>query len=55
MSKSFFYPGIPQSFYRYYRMFEATQEGLAKNAPVHSVHGSLLAVGELLRSGFPKK
>ncbi|XP_031383805.1 serine/threonine-protein kinase TOR isoform X3 [Punica granatum] len=34
----------------YYRMFEATQEGLAKNAPVHSVHGSLLAVGELLRN-----
>lgn len=30
-------------------MFEATQEGLAKNAPIHSVHGSLLAVGELLR------
>lgn len=30
-------------------MFEATQEGLGKNAPVHSIHGSLLAVGELLR------
>ena len=34
---------------RYYRMFEATQEGLGKNAPIHSIHGSLLAVGELLR------
>nr|GEW20723.1 serine/threonine-protein kinase TOR isoform X2 [Tanacetum cinerariifolium] len=34
----------------YYRMFEATQEGLGKNAPVHSIHGSLLAVGELLRN-----
>ncbi|KAI4295808.1 hypothetical protein L6164_035812 [Bauhinia variegata] len=34
----------------YYRMFEATQDGLAKNAPVHSIHGSLLAVGELLRN-----
>ncbi|KAH1223095.1 Serine/threonine-protein kinase TOR [Glycine max] len=33
----------------YYRMFEATQDGLGKNAPVHSIHGSLLAVGELLR------
>ncbi|KAF8391767.1 hypothetical protein HHK36_022001 [Tetracentron sinense] len=30
-------------------MFEATQDGLGRNAPVHSVHGSLLAVGELLR------
>lgn len=37
------------SFDRYYRMFEATQDGLGKNAPVHSIHGSLLAVGELLR------
>ena len=36
-------------FNRYYRMFEATQDGLGKNAPVHSIHGSLLAVGELLR------
>ncbi|XP_038877544.1 serine/threonine-protein kinase TOR isoform X2 [Benincasa hispida] len=35
---------------RYYRMFEATQDGLGKNAPVHSIHGSLLAVGELLRN-----
>lgn len=34
----------------YYRMFEATQEGLGKNAPIHSIHGSLLAVGELLRN-----
>ncbi|KAK9163538.1 hypothetical protein Syun_004440 [Stephania yunnanensis] len=34
----------------YYRMFEATQHGLGKNAPVHSIHGSLLAVGELLRN-----
>ncbi|PHT30540.1 Serine/threonine-protein kinase TOR [Capsicum baccatum] len=33
----------------YYRMFEATQDGLGRNAPVHSIHGSLLAVGELLR------
>lgn len=31
-------------------MFEATQDGLVRNAPVHSIHGSLLAVGELLRS-----
>lgn len=37
------------AFDRYYRMFEATQDGLGKNAPVHSIHGSLLAVGELLR------
>lgn len=35
--------------YRYYRMFEATQDGLGRNAPIHSIHGSLLAVGELLR------
>ncbi|KAI3919103.1 hypothetical protein MKW98_016656 [Papaver atlanticum] len=34
----------------YYRMFEATQAGLGKNAPVHSIHGSLLSVGELLRN-----
>ncbi|KAJ8764782.1 hypothetical protein K2173_009184 [Erythroxylum novogranatense] len=34
----------------YYRMFEATQDGLGKNAPIHSIHGSLLAVGELLRN-----
>lgn len=34
---------------RYYRMFEATQDGLGRNAPIHSIHGSLLAVGELLR------
>lgn len=34
---------------RYYRMCEAAQVGLGKNASVHSIHGSLLAVGELLR------
>ncbi|KAF6172500.1 hypothetical protein GIB67_007013 [Kingdonia uniflora] len=34
----------------YYRMFENTQNGLGKDAPVYSVHGSLLAVGELLRN-----
>ncbi|KAL3747797.1 hypothetical protein ACJRO7_016586 [Eucalyptus globulus] len=34
----------------YYHMFEATQGGLGRNAPVHSIHGSLLAVGELLRN-----
>ncbi|KAG9134054.1 hypothetical protein Leryth_004753 [Lithospermum erythrorhizon] len=34
----------------YYKMFEATQDGLGKNAPIHSIHGSLLAVGELLRN-----
>ncbi|XP_048128359.1 serine/threonine-protein kinase TOR isoform X2 [Rhodamnia argentea] len=34
----------------YYRMFEATQDGLGRNASVHSIHGSLLAVGELLRN-----
>lgn len=34
---------------RYYKMFEATQDGLTRTAPVHSIHGSLLAVGELLR------
>ncbi|PHT30575.1 Serine/threonine-protein kinase TOR [Capsicum baccatum] len=33
----------------YYRMFEATQDGLGRNTPVHSIHGSLLAVGVLLR------
>ncbi|PHT28175.1 hypothetical protein CQW23_32197 [Capsicum baccatum] len=31
-------------------MFEVTQDGLGRNAPVHSIHGSLLAVGELLRN-----
>ncbi|KAK4378516.1 hypothetical protein RND71_000378 [Anisodus tanguticus] len=36
----------------YYRMFEATQDGLGRNAPVHSIHGSLLAVGELLRIDY---
>ncbi|PHT28203.1 Serine/threonine-protein kinase TOR [Capsicum baccatum] len=34
---------------RYYRMFEATEDGLGRNAPVHSIHGSLLAIGELQR------
>ncbi|CAM6130085.1 unnamed protein product [Calypogeia fissa] len=34
----------------YYRMFEKTQDGLGKNATVESIHGSLLAVGELLRN-----
>ncbi|KAH7427560.1 hypothetical protein KP509_10G049200 [Ceratopteris richardii] len=34
----------------YYKMFEATQDGLGKNASVESIHGSLLAVGELLRN-----
>ncbi|PHT30568.1 hypothetical protein CQW23_29873 [Capsicum baccatum] len=34
----------------YYQMFEATKDGLGRNAPVHSIHGSLLAVGELLRN-----
>jgi FKBP12-rapamycin complex-associated protein len=33
----------------YYRMFEAAYDGLGENASVHSIHGSLLAVGELLR------
>ncbi|PHT30516.1 Serine/threonine-protein kinase TOR [Capsicum baccatum] len=35
---------------RYYRMFEATQDGLGRNALVHSIHGSCLTVGELLRN-----
>ena len=30
-------------------MFERTQDGLGSNATVDSIHGSLLAVGELLR------
>lgn len=34
----------------YYRMFERTQDGLGPNATVESIHGSLLAVGELLRN-----
>ncbi|XP_078434846.1 target of rapamycin [Wolffia australiana] len=34
----------------YYVMFEATQEGLGKNASVPSIHGSLLSLGELLRN-----
>ncbi|PHT28185.1 Serine/threonine-protein kinase TOR [Capsicum baccatum] len=32
----------------YYRMIEATQDGLGRNAPVHSIHGSLLKNGILL-------
>ncbi|PHT28661.1 hypothetical protein CQW23_31717 [Capsicum baccatum] len=32
----------------YNRMFEATQDGLGRNAPVHSIHGSLLKNGILL-------
>ncbi|PHT28935.1 Serine/threonine-protein kinase TOR [Capsicum baccatum] len=39
----------------YYRMFEATQDRLGRNAPVHSIHGSLLAVGEPLSSGYIKE
>ncbi|PHT26430.1 Serine/threonine-protein kinase TOR [Capsicum baccatum] len=35
---------------RYYQMFKATQDGLERNAPVRSIHGSLLVVGELLRN-----
>ncbi|PHU26331.1 Serine/threonine-protein kinase TOR [Capsicum chinense] len=35
---------------RYYRMFESTQDGLGRNALVQSIHGSLLAGGELLRN-----
>ncbi|KAF6153004.1 hypothetical protein GIB67_021609 [Kingdonia uniflora] len=34
----------------YYRMFDNTQNGLGKDATVYSIHGSLLAVGELLRN-----
>ncbi|XP_024379368.1 serine/threonine-protein kinase TOR [Physcomitrium patens] len=34
----------------YYRMFERTQDGLGPSASVESIHGSLLAVGELLRN-----
>eukprot|EP00897_Mesotaenium_endlicherianum_P005918 jgi/Mesen1/5354/ME000267S04502 len=34
----------------YFRMFEETQKGLARNASVECIHGSLLAVGELLRN-----
>lgn len=30
-------------------MFERTQDGLGQKATVDSIHGSLLAVGELLR------
>jgi hypothetical protein len=45
------FSGLRFNFYsfRYYRMCEAAQVGLGRNASVHSIHGSLLAVGELLR------
>lgn len=33
----------------YYRLFEQTKHGLARAAPVEIVHGSLLALGELVR------
>lgn len=33
-------------------MFERTQDGLGPKATVDSIHGSLLAVGELLRLVF---
>ncbi|PHT30586.1 Serine/threonine-protein kinase TOR [Capsicum baccatum] len=33
----------------YYQKFEATQDGLGRNVPIHSIHGSLLAIRELLR------
>ncbi|KAL6771425.1 TOR1 [Auxenochlorella protothecoides x Auxenochlorella symbiontica] len=33
----------------YYRLFEQTKAGLARAAPVEIVHGSLLALGELVR------
>jgi FKBP12-rapamycin complex-associated protein len=36
--------------YRHYRLFESTQDGLGPKATVESIHGSLLAVGELLRN-----
>lgn len=38
----------------YYRLFESTQRGLARNQPMEVVHGSMLALGELLRhTGVP--
>ncbi len=33
----------------YYRLFEETQRGLTRAPSVEAVHGSLLALGELLR------
>lgn len=33
----------------YYRLFESTQRGLARNQSNEVVHGSMLALGELLR------
>jgi FKBP12-rapamycin complex-associated protein len=32
----------------YYRLFEETQRGLTRSASMESVHGSLLALGELM-------
>ena len=38
----------------YYRLFEETQRGLTWGTSVEVVHGSLLALGELLRhTGMP--
>ena len=34
----------------YYRLFEETEKGLARSASVESIHGSLLAIGEMLRN-----
>ncbi|PHT28663.1 Serine/threonine-protein kinase TOR [Capsicum baccatum] len=34
----------------YYRMYKATQDGMGRNTLVHSIHRSLLAIGELLRN-----
>ena len=33
----------------YYRLFEETQRGLTRAPSLDAVHGSLLALGELLR------
>jgi len=33
----------------YYRLFEETQRGLTRVTSLETVHGSLLALGELLR------
>ena len=39
----------------YYRLFESTQRGLARSQSTETVHGSMLALGELLRhtGAFP--
>ncbi|CAI7855818.1 unnamed protein product [Closterium sp. NIES-53] len=34
----------------YYRLFEETEKGLQRSASVESIHGSLLAIGEMLRN-----